>query len=258
MPLATSNPTAGRAIGAAPKVTSAVQQDPRQAVSSYVNQQLGGLIAGTSPTVGPAERASLDISTDPFGNDDRYSLSPVARIHQQGAQRMQESIQRTNVYKAEAARKKALGGTAGRQFGATGNIANAGKAWKTNGSLSDSRNRALQLASSYLGSRYVLGGTTYRGIDCSGLVMMVYNQLGYKLNHSAGQQGRNIPGVRTQNLGQLRPGDLIAWKDGSHIAIYAGNGEIIEAANPRVGTVRRRLWASPSQVYGIMLRLPGE
>jgi cell wall-associated NlpC family hydrolase len=50
----------------------------------------------------------------------------------------------------------------------------------------------------------------------------------------------------------------VAWKDGSHIAIYAGNGEIIEAANTRVGTVRRKIWASPDQLFGIAVRLPGE
>lgn len=90
--------------------------------------------------------------------------------------------------------------------------------------------------------------------------MMVYDQFGYGkyLNsHLAGHQAAAIPGVRT-TLDKLRPGDLVAWRDGSHIAIWAGNGQIIEAANERVGTVRRRLWASPSQVFGIALRLPGE
>src|SRR5690606_5971125 len=112
--------------------------------------------------------------------------------------------------------------------------------------------------SSYLGTPYVLGGTSYRGIDCSSLVMMVYNQLGFNITrHSATWQCKNIPGVRT-SIANLRPGDIVAWKDGSHIAIYAGNGEIFEAANPQRGTLRRKLWANPNAVYGIALRLPGE
>jgi len=76
------------------------------------------------------------------------------------------------------------------------------------------------------------------------------------LQHSAGWQGRNIPGVRTA-VSNLQPGDIVAWKDGSHIAIYAGNGYIIDAAS-RTGTTTRKLWTSTDNVYGIALRLPEE
>jgi cell wall-associated NlpC family hydrolase len=124
--------------------------------------------------------------------------------------------------------------------------------------LSDSRQKLLGKAQSYLGSPYVLGGTTKEGIDCSGLVMNVYNKAGFDVGqHSATWQGQNIPGVRT-TIDNLRPGDLVAWRDGSHIAIYAGNGQIIEAANPAVGTVQRKIWADPSQLFGIKVRLPGD
>lgn len=124
--------------------------------------------------------------------------------------------------------------------------------------LSESRQKLLNKAQSYLGSPYVLGGTTKQGIDCSGLVMNVYNKAGFDVGqHSATWQGQNIPGVRT-TIDKLRPGDLVAWRDGSHIAIYAGNGQIIEAANPTVGTVQRKIWADPSLLFGIKVRLPGD
>ena len=124
--------------------------------------------------------------------------------------------------------------------------------------LSQSRQKLLGKAQSYLGSPYVLGGTTKQGIDCSGLVMNVYNKAGFDVGqHSATWQGQNIPGVRT-TIDNLRPGDLVAWRDGSHIAIYAGNGQIIEAANPNVGTTQRKIWADPSQIFGIKVRLPGD
>ena len=45
------------------------------------------------------------------------------------------------------------------------------------------------------------------------------------------------------------------WRDGSHIAIYAGHGQIIESANTKVGTVRRQLWDNPGNVVGIRLQL---
>lgn len=124
--------------------------------------------------------------------------------------------------------------------------------------LGRERQKVLSNAQSYVGSPYVLGGVTKQGIDCSGLVMNVYNKAGFNVTqHNATWQGQNIPGVRT-TIDNLRPGDLVAWRDGSHIAIYAGNGKIIEAANPTVGTVQRPIWADPSQIFGIKLRLPGD
>ena len=161
-------------------------------------------------------------------------------------------------FEQEKARQAAMAEANGTGNIAYGDINAAGKAFDNFGNLSSSRQALLNDASSYIGSKYVLGGKTKQGIDCSGLVMAVYNKLGFNVSqHSAGWQGRSIPGVRTA-VSNLRPGDIVAWKDGSHIAIYAGNGEIIEAANTRVGTVRRKIWASPDQLFGIAVRLPGE
>lgn len=248
-----TDPLAGKGVGTrAPQVSSAIPQDPRTQVSSYVNQQLGGLISGTSPTVGAADRGGIDGLSNPFGEDDHYSLSPVSRIHQAGQTRLKESQARINTYQQIAAQKRQKTATAGRQY----DMGGGGVNWSPNASLSASRNRALQLASSYIGKTpYQFGGTSYKGIDCSGLVMAVYNQFGYNLNHSAGTQGRTIPGVRT-SINNLQPGDIVAWKDGSHIAIYAGNGNIIEAAKPGTLVRTHKLWSNA--VYGIHLQLPGE
>ena len=123
--------------------------------------------------------------------------------------------------------------------------------------LKGNRLAAVREASSYLGSPYVFAGRSRQGIDCSGLVMEVYNKMGFNVPvHFAAWQRDNIPGVKTYNLNELRPGDLVAWNDGSHIAIYAGNGEIIEAQNPRVGVVRDKIWSK--NVVGIKLRFAGE
>lgn len=155
---------------------------------------------------------------------------------------------------------RGYGNTSGAsQPGAIGGVRGSGTyKYVVNSKLDASRNKVLALATSYLGTPYVLGGTTHTSIDCSGLVMAVYSQLGYSIPmHSATWQKNNIPGVRVA-FNQLSPGDLVCWKDGSHIAIYAGGGEIIEAANENRGTLARPLWDSPDNVIGIHLRLPGE
>lgn len=229
----------------------AVPRSPRGEVESFLNQNIGQTLAGTPGATGSTSPAQTSVGrarTTPVGIRSGQQQMDQVRL---GSQRLAQNVSLVSQARQKrqaAAQQQGMGGPNGVP---------QGQAWTPDGHLSPSRNQALTKASSYLGSRYQLGGTSYKGIDCSGLVMMVYGQLGIASQHSAGWQGRNIPGVRTA-IQNLRPGDIVAWKDGSHIAIYAGNGEIIEAANPRVGTVRRKLWASPNQVYGIALRLPGE
>lgn len=136
---------------------------------------------------------------------------------------------------------------------------NYDRTYHYNNAYSAERNAALAGAYSWLGTHYVLDGETKQvSVDCSGLVQAIYSKLGFSIPlHSAEHEKDTIPGVRT-SFSNLQPGDLVCWKDGSHIAIYAGNGEIIEAANTRVGTVRRELWDNPNNVVGIHLTFGDE
>ena len=92
-------------------------------------------------------------------------------------------------------------------------------------------------AKQYLGVPYVWGGTSPTGMDCSGLVQMVYEKFGYDLPRVSADQARS--GQPVASMAQARPGDLIAWDNSSrnngvdHIAIYIGDGKMIEA--PRTG-----------------------
>ena len=93
-------------------------------------------------------------------------------------------------------------------------------------------------AKKYLGIPYVWGGTDpKKGLDCSGLVQLVYKNLGYDLPRVSYQQA--AAGRPVASMAQAQPGDLIAWDNSSrnngvdHIAIYIGGGKMIEA--PRTG-----------------------
>ncbi len=93
----------------------------------------------------------------------------------------------------------------------------------------------VDTASKYLGIPYRWGGTNPdTGLDCSGLVQLVYKELGYDLPRVSRDQAR--AGTPVASIADARPGDLVAF--GSpvrHIGIYVGDGRFLEA--PRTGDV---------------------
>jgi cell wall-associated NlpC family hydrolase len=93
-----------------------------------------------------------------------------------------------------------------------------------------STSAAVDIAMRYIGVKYVVGGSSPSGFDCSGLVAYVYGQLGIDLPH----QSRAIldsPRTTRISASEARPGDLL-WSPG-HISIYAGNGKQVEASRPQ-------------------------
>lgn len=88
-------------------------------------------------------------------------------------------------------------------------------------------------ASKYIGTRYVYGGTSPSGFDCSGLVQYSLRKMGVSIARSSSAQYGYGTSVSRSNL---QPGDLVFFARGkgiSHVAIYAGNGQVIHA--PRAG-----------------------
>ncbi|GAA1931166.1 transglycosylase SLT domain-containing protein [Nocardioides marmoribigeumensis] len=88
-------------------------------------------------------------------------------------------------------------------------------------------------ARKYLGVPYVWGGTDpAKGLDCSGLVQRVYQDLGIELPRVSYEQAKAGTAV-TGGLANAEPGDLLAFHSPvSHIAIYIGDGKMIEAPRP--------------------------
>lgn len=93
-----------------------------------------------------------------------------------------------------------------------------------------------RIGKQYVGVPYVWGGTSPTGMDCSGLVQLVFKQVGIDLPRLSADQARSGPQF---NPAFARAGDLIAWDNSTrnngadHIAISLGNGYILEA--PRTG-----------------------
>lgn len=96
----------------------------------------------------------------------------------------------------------------------------------------------MNTAHRFIGTPYSFGGTTERGIDCSGFVMRVFSLHGIKLPRTADVQFNVGSPVRR---GQEQAGDLVFFETycagPSHVGIYLGEGKFIHASSSRGVTV---------------------
>jgi len=98
----------------------------------------------------------------------------------------------------------------------------------------------IAAAKKYIGVPYVAGGRTPKsGMDCSGYTAYVLKEaLGITVPALSGLQAQR--GAQVSNLKSAQPGDLLffdlgprdTYKGIDHVAVYLGNGKMIEAPRP--------------------------
>ena len=95
------------------------------------------------------------------------------------------------------------------------------------------RSRIVNYAMKFLGNPYVWGGTSLtKGADCSGFTMSVMKNFGISLPHYSGSQAKSGKRIKSS---EMRPGDLVFYGKINHVAMYIGNGQVINAASRRSG-----------------------
>ena len=106
--------------------------------------------------------------------------------------------------------------------------------------LSISEENLVKTSKRLMGVPYLWGGTSFKGVDCSGFTKTVYYLNGIVLPRDASQQvsiGETID--KSGNWSELKSGDLLFFgekrEDGServvHVAMWIGNGEYIHASD---------------------------
>lgn len=98
----------------------------------------------------------------------------------------------------------------------------------------------INIAKSMLGVDYVWCGESSSGVDCSGLVVYCYRQVGVSVPHQSNS-------IRSKGMGvsrsEIAVGDVIVYDlkggDGvaDHVAIYAGDGRVIHASSSKDAVV---------------------
>ncbi|MFE4538636.1 NlpC/P60 family protein [Streptomyces scopuliridis] len=91
---------------------------------------------------------------------------------------------------------------------------------------------ALEYAIEQIGKPYEWGAEGPDSFDCSGLTSRAWARAGLAIPRTSQEQWNELPKV---SLRELRPGDLVVYFPGAtHVAIYLGDGMVIQA--PRPGT----------------------
>ena len=101
--------------------------------------------------------------------------------------------------------------------------------------------KAVAFAYAQLGKPYVWGATGPDSYDCSGLMYAAWQSAGITLPRTTTEEWAGLPHIP---MSDLQPGDLILYNGESHVAMYVGNGYIIDA--PHTGAVVEKLPESTS------------
>ena len=104
---------------------------------------------------------------------------------------------------------------------------------------SSKRQQVVDYALSFVGGRYVWGGTDpHTGADCSGFTgYILRNAGGVAISRSSAEQAGEGRTVSAENM---QPGDLLFYSKGggvNHVAMYIGNGQIVHASSSKTGII---------------------
>ncbi|MCQ2531617.1 MAG: NlpC/P60 family protein [Saccharofermentans sp.] len=127
------------------------------------------------------------------------------------------------------------GGSSGNRGGSSSNRGGGGSGGGGGGTpviTGVNGSSVVSAATSLVGVPYVYAGESASGVDCSGLVVYAYRQIGVSVPHySQSLTGCGVSVSRSD----IQPGDIVCYDYGGgycgHVAIYVGGGQVVHASN---------------------------
>ncbi|PHI31452.1 bifunctional murein DD-endopeptidase/murein LD-carboxypeptidase [Budvicia aquatica] len=112
----------------------------------------------------------------------------------------------------------------------------------------DIKSKILNQYAGWKGVRYRMGGSTKKGVDCSGFVQLTFReQFGLVLPRDTSRQQATGKQIKRE---KLRPGDLVLFRAGStgrHVGIYIGNDNFVHASTSSgviISSLNDKYWNS--------------
>lgn len=185
-----------------------------------------------------AESASTDVGEDTdWGGIETLDVPQTKSQAEKDAEAKAEAERRRQEAQAQARRQTDEASRSGERAALSTITAPASKTGQA----------VAEYSMQYSGYPYVYGGTTPNGWDCSGFVQYVYAQFGISLPRTSGAQ--MSAGSPVASLAEAQPGDIIA--NGTHAAIYVGNGMVMNAMSPSQGTGLASVSSAFASAYAI-------
>lgn len=134
----------------------------------------------------------------------------------------------------------------------TCNIHNSINLTNTTNTRQKQTEKAIEIAKSHLGGKYVWGATGPDAFDCSGFTQYIYKEAYNKtiprVSYEQAKFGQEI------DRKDLQPGDLVFFDTMnkgrvSHVGIYIGNNKFIHAASSKSGIIESELSGYYSKKY---------
>ncbi|GHJ35057.1 NlpC/P60 family protein [Streptomyces sp. TS71-3] len=148
--------------------------------------------------------------------EQKARLAAIERQKEEAAARKAKELAAQQAAAAEKQREQA---------GSSGSGSSSGSS-----STSTMGAQAVAFAKAQLGKPYVWGATGPESFDCSGLVQAAWKTAGVSLPRTTWDQVKVGTTVSTT---EARPGDLVFYfSDISHVGIYIGDGNVIDAPRP--------------------------
>ncbi|KSU66773.1 C40 family peptidase [Arthrobacter sp. NIO-1057] len=223
---------------------------PRDVSAAPVDTITPERVAVKSVSVAADKDSSVDIERASFTAQEKPkpvvvavadSIEPTTRSTQSGT-----STQPTSSQSSSSDSSDSLAPTTRQNNGSQQTQTTTKTETKTESSVETSSLSGIAAtAAKYAGVPYVWGGNTPSGWDCSGFVKYVYAQHGINIARGTSAILGSGQFKRTSNP---KPGDLVFQNGGGHVGIYLGNGQMIGAQNPSVGTLVHSVSRNP--LYG--------